>query len=259
VDATPSRTASPAGLRALAARVRGHFEAFVNDPAFSCLGARAALHGGAYRFGAYGRMGSDEATEALARDLAAFARDDGAGEFATFVAAFVDVAPGDERGFEARLWAQLQALHAVDPGPGWDAAVSDDPADPGFSFSFAGRAFFIVGLHPESSRLARRFGWPVLAFNPHAQFQRLRADGRYGRLRETIRARELALQGSLNPNLAEFGHESEARQYSGRATGPEWACPFHRVSAGSATVAPRPVDGAAIPRPSGSTPPPAET
>ncbi|HET7234236.1 MAG TPA: guanitoxin biosynthesis heme-dependent pre-guanitoxin N-hydroxylase GntA [Longimicrobium sp.] len=251
----PPIVAAPAGLRALAARVRERFEAFVNDPAFSCLGARAALHHDAYRFGAYGKIGSGEATAALARDLAAFAREEGASEFATFVAAFVDVAPDSEHDFEARLWAQLQALHAADPGPGWDAAVSDDPADPAFSFSFAGRAFFIVGLHPESSRLARRFGWPVLVFNPHAQFQRLRADGRYGRLRETIRARELALQGSLNPNLAEFGEESEARQYSGRATGGEWACPFHRLSAGDAAGARAPAEDASFRRPSPSTPP----
>ncbi|HEV7588637.1 MAG TPA: guanitoxin biosynthesis heme-dependent pre-guanitoxin N-hydroxylase GntA [Longimicrobium sp.] len=226
---SPPAAAASRGLRALAERVRGDFEAFVNDPAFSCLGARAALRHDAYRFGAYGRMGSPEATAALARDLAAFAREDGDGEFATFVAAFVDPAPVDEADFEGRLWAQLRALHAADPERAWDGAVSDDPADPSFSFSFAGHAFFIVGLHPESSRLARRFGWPVLVFNPHAQFQRLRADGRYGRLREAIRGREMVLQGSLNPNLGDFGESSEARQYSGRAVEPGWTCPFHRA------------------------------
>jgi hypothetical protein len=36
------------------------------------------------------------------------------------------------------------------------------------------------------------------------------------------------LQGSLNPNLADFGEQSEARQYSGRATEADWVCPFHR-------------------------------
>jgi FPC/CPF motif-containing protein YcgG len=224
-------TASP-GLRGLAELVRGDFEPYEPDPGCSFLVGRAALRHDAYRFGAYGRMGSEAATAALARDLAAYAREHGDGEFATFVAAFVDPAPEDEEDFEARLWAQLGALSAADPAHGWDPEVSDDPDDPSFSFSFAGHAFFIVGLHPESSRLARRFGWPVLVFNPHAQFQRLRADGRYFRLRETIRARELALQGSLNPNLGDFGESSEARQYSGRAVEPGWACPFHR-SAGN--------------------------
>ncbi len=41
-----------------------------------------------------------------------------------------------------------------------------------------------------------------------------------------IRARELRLDGTLNPNLAEFGYHSEARQYSGRPTEETWTCPF---------------------------------
>ncbi|HET6765526.1 MAG TPA: guanitoxin biosynthesis heme-dependent pre-guanitoxin N-hydroxylase GntA [Longimicrobiaceae bacterium] len=225
--AAPPGPARPRSVRALAERVRADFEAFVNAPDFSCLGARAALHHDAYRFGAYGAMGSGDATAALARDLAAFAGAHADDDFATFVAVFLDAPPATEAEFEARLWATLRALHAADAGAGWDPAVSDDPDDPHFSFSFGGRAFFIVGLHPESSRAARRFGWPALVFNPHAQFQRLRADGRYGRLRETIRAREIALQGTLNPNLGDFGEESEARQYSGRAVEPGWRCPFH--------------------------------
>jgi FPC/CPF motif-containing protein YcgG len=43
-----------------------------------------------------------------------------------------------------------------------------------------------------------------------------------------VREREIALQGSLNPNLADFGERSEARQYSGRAVEDQWRCPFHR-------------------------------
>ena len=224
VDAPPRERS----VRVVHDRVREDFEAFVNAPDFSCLGARAALHHDAYRFGAYGAMGSDAATASLAHDLAAFAAPHADDDFATFVAVFLDSPPTGEAEFEARLWSTLRALHAVDAEAGWDPAVSDDPADPHFSFSFGGRAFFVVGLHPESSRVARRFGWPALVFNPHAQFQRLRADGRYVRLRETIRARELALQGTLNPNLGDFGEASEARQYSGRAVEPGWECPFHR-------------------------------
>ena len=43
-----------------------------------------------------------------------------------------------------------------------------------------------------------------------------------------VRERDIALQGSANPNLADFGERSEARQYSGRVTEPAWRCPFHR-------------------------------
>ncbi len=84
----------------------------------------------------------------------------------------------------------------------------------------------MVGLSPVASRSARRFAWPTLVFNAHEQFEHLRAEGRYGGLQDRIRARELRLDGALNPNLADFGHHSEARQYSGRPTEATWTCPF---------------------------------
>lgn len=219
---------SDKSLQRLEERVREEFRSFVFDPGFSCLGARAALRHGGHRIGAFGPIGTPDATDQLARALAEFADTAAEAEFSTFVAAFMGAAPDDEAEFEGLLWQQLQALHDADATRGWAPSVSDRPEDPRFAFSFAGVAFFVVGLHPASSRLARRFGWPTLVFNPRAQFERLRADGRYGGLRDQIRAREVALQGHLNPNLAEFGEASEARQYSGRAAEPEWRCPFHR-------------------------------
>ena len=92
--------------------------------------------------------------------------------------------------------------------------------------SFGGEAFFVVGLHPRASRPARRFEAPAMVFNLHDQFEALRASGRYDRLRETILDRDLAMAGSLNPMLAPHGTESAARQYSGRAVGEGWECPF---------------------------------
>jgi uncharacterized protein len=47
-------------------------------------------------------------------------------------------------------------------------------------------------------------------------------------MRRAIRARDVALQGDINPNLADMGERSEARQYSGRAVDDAWRCPFHR-------------------------------
>jgi hypothetical protein len=64
-------------------------------------------------------------------------------------------------------------------------------------------------------------------FNPHAQFEQLRSEGKFEHLRAVIRERELALQGSLNPSLGDFGQLSDARQYSGRQTVGPWRCPFH--------------------------------
>src|SRR5215204_4076537 len=154
----------------LAQLVHAQLRALVLNPAFPCLGARAAFNQQAYRFGMYAGLGSD------------------------------DVA--------------------------WDTAVSSDPDDPRFAFSFGGRAFFLIGLHPGSSRWARRFAWPTIVFNAHHQFERLRTTGRYDPLQAAIRDRDTALQGSTNPTLAAFGTASEARQYAGRAVEPDWRCPF---------------------------------
>jgi len=111
----------------------------------------------------------------------------------------------------------------------WDKAVSSDPESPNFSFSFAETGFFVVGLHPASSRISRRFGWATLIFNAHSQFDRLRELNKFERMRVMIRARDLKLQGSLNPNLSDFGKQSEARQYSGRAVEKDWKCPFQAM------------------------------
>ena len=110
--------------------------------------------------------------------------------------------------------------------------MSPDPDDSHFSLSFGGEAFFIVGLHPNASRPARRFPHPTLVFNLHDQFERLRAEGKYEGMREKILVRDEALAGTRNPMLARHGEASEARQYSGRAVGDGWRCPFSYAGAG---------------------------
>ena len=226
---TPGPGQPPAALAAL---IHDQFRALVLSPGFSCLGARAAIRGD-YRLGVYDSLGSTRATAALARDLARFAdgRDGEATGLATFVASFAEPVGIGELEFERLLWAQLQALHAADPSVDWDPSVSADPEDPHFSFSFAGRGFFVVGLHAASARWARRFAWPTLVFNPHAQFERLRDEGHFGRFQGLIRTRERALQGSLNANLSDFGERSDARQYSGRPVEDDWRCPFRARAA----------------------------
>lgn len=84
----------------------------------------------------------------------------------------------------------------------------------------------MVGLHPGASRPARQFERPVMVFNLHDQFERLRQDQRYERLRASILERDLTLAGDINPMLARHGETSEASQYSGRQVGKDWECPF---------------------------------
>jgi uncharacterized protein len=209
--------------------VHDSLRGLVLNPRFSCVGAKAAIRRGQYRAGLYGTMGSRGAVAGLARDLFEFVEDLPCigGDFTTFLASFRGPNVADEVDFERLLWAQLQGIYEQDRlHHGWDPTVSADPEDHDFSFSFAGRAFFVVGLHPASSRHARRFAWPTLVFHVHEQFERLRKGGRFARVREVIRAREIALQGSLNPNLSDFGELPEARQYSGRPVGEGWRCPF---------------------------------
>ena len=214
---------------ALARLVHDRFREHIIDPGFPCVGGKAAVNNNTYRFGLYDEMNSAATTAGLAHDLWEYARERPTFEtdYATYVASFAAPAVGGEREWEELLWSQLQSLHDLDREyHEWDPSVGSDPADPSFSFSFAETSYFIVGLYPGSSRRARRFGWPTLVFNAHVQFERLREQNQFERLRAAVRERDLKLQGSLNPNLSNFGEVSEARQYSGRAVEENWRCPF---------------------------------
>jgi FPC/CPF motif-containing protein YcgG len=202
---------------------------FVQSDNCSCVAAKAAVTAGGYRFGYYPGFETPNALEGVARDLAAFVAERPSihSRYATFVAVFEELSCGDELSFETNLWRILQRLHELDAryNP-YNASVASDPASPQFSFSFAGTAFFIVGMHPNASRQSRRFFMPALAFNSHDQFTTARETGDFDRIVTAVRKRELTLQGSLNPELREFGTRSEARQYAGRATEDDWKCPF---------------------------------
>lgn len=209
------------------------FMEFVDAPSFPCVGSKAALARGAIHAHEFARLG-DRANDVPMLDaLGTFAAplDDVDPEDRTihsFVALFDGPRDTDERRFEAMLWSQLQRLHDLDARRGnrWAPDVSSDPDDPRFSLSLAGHPFFVIGLHPGASRLARRFAWPALVFNSHRQFEQLRADGRYHRMQAATRGRDVALQGTINPNLADFGAAAEARQYSGCEVDAGWTCPF---------------------------------
>lgn len=206
------------------------FIEYVADASFPCLGAKSALNRDRMRMAQCGAMGSPEATTALRKHLQAFAIEfpEPGSAPVSFVAMFDEMGL-DEVQFERALWHQLQALHEqdVEQGIAWDHTVSSDPASEAFSFSVAGRAFFVVGLHPQASRAARRAPMPCLVFNFHAQFEALKASGKYQKMQAVIRERDIALQGSVNPVLARFGESSEARQYAGRNVDAAWKCPFH--------------------------------
>jgi len=213
-----------------AGEVHNALRAVLRDPEFPCLGAKSLMNQASYRFGFYPELASDEATAGLAHDLARFVEERPSieGEFASFIASFSGPKVLTPKGFEQTLWDQLARLHETGkPYYRWNAAVSSDPSDPAFSFSFAGQPFFVVGLSPASEHWARSFPWPTLVFNDHFQFERLREEQRFERLRDAIRDRDAALHGEENAMLADYGTHSEARQYAGRKVGPKWKCPVH--------------------------------
>lgn len=205
---------------------------FIRDPEFPCVGAKSAVQ--------QGRM-----TVYAARDIQSAWNDveiqDALMHFAwtysqepTLFTSFAVVfdGPGDlsEKQFETALWERVQSVADKDAwrGQKHDPRVSADPDDPHFSLSFGGEAFFVVGLHPHASRPARRFDRPTMVFNLHDQFEMLRQQNRYEKLRKSILDRDVKLAGDMNPMLARHGSISEARQYSGRAVKDDWRCPFDR-------------------------------
>ncbi len=206
---------------------RRHFHAFIERDTYPCLGARAALNQDACDLHCYPSFGRN--VPALARDLSRFLASPlrRSSQFATFVAVFRGPRALSEREFERSLWLTLRALNKIDAADhAWDSSVAADPTSPDFAFSFGRVAFYIVGLHGNSSRLSRRFPFPTLVFNTHEQFRRLRAEGKWERMRSSIRRRDHVLQGTSNPMLADFGERSEARQYSGRNVPDDWQAPF---------------------------------
>ena len=206
------------------------FRATIERPEFPCVGAKAALSRGQMTFLVGRDIRSAWDDLGVHAGLSAFvaAYRDEPTLFRSFILLFEADGNLSEDAFEGALWDRLQSLTDKDEwlGYGHDPRVSANPEDAHFSLSFAGEAFFVVGLHPNASRPARRFAVPALVFNLHDQFARLRAEGRYEKLRGAIIARDVALAGTENPMLARHGELSEARQYSGRAVADDWKCPF---------------------------------
>lgn len=207
-------------------------QTFIAERQFPCAGAKSAL-------------GRDQLESMVARSLTSAWNDldihrrlmqfawNAATKpslFRSFAVLFRTPVDLPEIAFERHMWARIQSLTDKDVWLGQrpDPTVSSDPANPHFALSIGGSGFFVVGMHPNASRLARRFDYPCLIFNLHNQFEQLREEGRYATLSKSIIQRDIKLQGNANPMLAQHGTISAARQYSGRRVPPGWRAPFRR-------------------------------
>lgn len=152
----------------------------------------------------------------------------GANGLRTFGVIFKGPSYLDEVEFERSMWERLQSIADEDVWLGQmrDHRVSADASSSEFCISLGGQGYFVVGLHPRASRLFRRFSHPTLIFNLHEQFEELRRNGKYDKMRRTIIDRDIAYSGSKNAMLSAHGEGSAAKQFSGRQVDAIWQCPF---------------------------------
>ena len=210
-------------------QIASELEEFVASTEFPCIGAKAALRRHQLETLVVADIRADGSDRLITRRLQDFAIRHGAGDkmFVSQAIIFRKDADLSEAMFEAYLWQRLTSFHAIDREDfSWDPEVASDPQSPHFGLSIGGKGFFVVGLHPNASRAARRFKHPTLIFNLHAQFEKLREEGRYETLRDKTIERDIALDGSPNPMLARHGQGPVAAQFSGRHVGADWRCPF---------------------------------
>lgn len=228
----PYSDSATARSRALANVLNREITDFVNQRDYPCVAARTAVKKDDYRIGVYGDLGTGRFARELAQDLLHFKHEYAGSHsaFLSFIATFEGAAFTSEADFETALWQELSFVSAVPEYEApWDENFSDNPEDQNFCFSFGGDAFFVVGLHAKSSRLARRFSTPTLIFNLYAQFEQLDEETEFYPMVRTNRKKDIAFQGSVNPMVEKYAEKWEAIQFSGKENPPEWKCPFKRI------------------------------
>lgn len=211
---------------------RTEVEKFLLGDRFACLAGRSAWRQGGITHRHYDVLGGNDDARLLALDLAEFtaATDWTARTFTSFIATFDQPRGVDEERFEKLLWQHLQLLHEADADRyAWAPGCSSDPQSGEFRFSVAGHPYFVIGLHEKHRRYGRRPPFPMLAFNSHVQFDRIKVAGMWDRLAAKIRKQDIALQGDINPNLLEYEQLPETRRYSGTPKPADWQCPFSAV------------------------------
>jgi len=209
--------------------VASEYAAFLQNKTYPCVAARAAADKQTIKTFTAGHMACPTDDKAILNFLYEFVDDYRKSETLYHSAAVFFEQPSqlDEETFEKLMWQRLQSLANMDATlyP-FDERVSSDITSEHFSFSLKAEAFFILGLHPGSSRPSRKFKYPALVFNPHAAFETLRSNDQYEKMKNIVRKRELAFSGTLNPMLDDFGKTSEVHQYSGKVHNKEWLCPL---------------------------------
>jgi uncharacterized protein len=202
---------------------------FLGQKDYPCVAAKAALGKGHVECLVVDDMNSAEEDDLILSFLYDFVEHYRKSTQAYHSAAVIFKGPEmkHERMFDDLLWKRLGAFRDLDRlHYCHDPRVDSDPASANYSFSLKEEAFFVIGLNPSSNRLARRFRYPAIIFNPHAEFEKLRSNHKYEPMKTAVRKRDIRFSGSVNPMLKDFGEESEVFQYSGLQYDLTWQCPL---------------------------------
>jgi uncharacterized protein len=212
--------------------IHDEIRAFILQGNYPCVAAIQSVIREDQIVATYGQFGSGTHWQQLRVDLLQYIALQRASQsrYLSFWAVFTIPypSPNNEVAFEEHLWHELSLLSSEEErSVDWDTHDSSNPDDPSFCLSLDGEKLFVVGLHPQSSRRARRFSRPAMVFNTLSQFEQFENDGTYRDLVDTIRRRDLQFQGSINPMVLAHGDVWESIQYSGRENPDSWKCPFH--------------------------------
>ena len=211
--------------------IHDEIRSFILQGYYPCVAAIRSVIRKDHIIATYGQFGSGTHWQQLRVDLLRYIELQRATQsrYMSFwaVFSFLNPIPDDEITFEEHLWYELSLLSSEEERSiDWDKNDSSNPNDPSFCLSLDRERLFVVGLHPQSSRMARRFSRPALVFNTLSQFEQFENDGTYRDLVHTIRCRDLQVQGSINPMVLAHGDVWESIQYSGRENPASWKCPF---------------------------------
>ncbi len=211
-------------------RLGDAFRAHIDAKDFPCIGAKAALARGTLETLICNDITSAWNDLLIHEHLLGFSQEYRRDPSLVRSLAVIFAKPSklSEMQFEKHMWFRLQSLADKYEwrAQGYARTVGVDTTDAHFGLSFGGEAYFVAGMHPDASRPARRFERPAMVFNLHDQFEQLRLDNRYDRLRETVTDRDASFAGDTNPMLSQNSAASEAAQYSGRTVDKDQQCPF---------------------------------
>lgn len=200
----------------------------VSQKNYPCIAAIKSFHQDEYQVGTYEGFGSGTSWRSLRQDLHSFLNEIKRtnSPYFTFWATYPTEAVLSEDLFEQKMWNELSCLTSEEmKSSDWGTAPSH-PEEQSFGLHLFGENFFVVGLHPNSSRKSRQFPFPTLIFNIFRQFDVLKKENIYDPMVKANRIRDVKFQGSANPMALLHGEKWESIQFSGKNNSSEWKCPF---------------------------------